>query len=75
MKNFFQIFVKTALCGVVGSERVFKIYGNGYPFPMPAPKLITLANAERKGKEWIENWKSRTAAWSIVIYFLPLLCF
>ena len=24
MKNFFQIFVKTALCGVVGSERVFK---------------------------------------------------
>ena len=24
MKNFSQIFVKTALCGVVGSERVFK---------------------------------------------------
>lgn len=82
MKNFSQISVKTALCGVVGSERVFKrvwdtsqqaksagqavgadrqIYGKGYPFPMLAPKLLNLANTERKGKEWNGNRKSRTA--------------
>jgi hypothetical protein len=71
-EEIFQNFVKTALCGVVGSERTFKrvwdssqqaksvrqaigangqIYGKGYPFPMLAPKLLTLTNTERKGKK------------------------
>ena len=35
-------------------------FTEGYLFPMLAPKLITLINIERTGKEWKGNGKSRT---------------
>ena len=82
LNSFSQNFVKNALCGVVGSERIFKrVWETSQqaksvrraiaraadlrkrvPFSYACSETYHLANTERKGKEWIGNQKSRTAA-------------
>ena len=50
MKNFSQIFVKNALCGVVGSERIFK---RVWEVSYACSETYHFANTEEgKGMDW-----------------------